>query len=138
VFSFRQALIDIAANWANILRAATCPIHFTELELERHRRETELMERLECIMQHLESEHMIPLGGIVWPEDYERSRILTSALRRYLSLRIVTNNSVRHGHKYGHIKGASRLFMSHYFQVTHCRLATDTLRQLQKLHTERQ
>lgn len=66
VFSFRHALIAVVAHWKQIVPDSTpCPVHFTELELELHGKEMELIEGLGTIMHQLQEENMIPLGGMV-------------------------------------------------------------------------
>ncbi|KAI9674439.1 MAG: Phosphotransferase enzyme [Caeruleum heppii] len=75
VFSFRHALITIIAHWESIAPESTpCPINFTDLELELHGAEMELMENLGTIMHQLQDENLIPLGGMVRPEYYEQAQ----------------------------------------------------------------
>lgn len=75
IFPFRHALITVVANWPKLFPdSSPCPVHFTELELELHGKEMELIEGLEDIMYLRQEENLISLGGVVRPEHYEQAQ----------------------------------------------------------------
>ena len=88
VFSFRQALINIVARWENLFPDnCPCPIEFTESELELHGKEMELIEGLGSIMRQLDAENMIPLGGMVRYQNYERAQHVNDLFKKdFISL----------------------------------------------------
>jgi hypothetical protein len=66
VFSFRHALITVTSHWKQIVPDSNpCPVHFAELEL---------IEGLGTIMHQLQEKNMIPLDGMVRPEQYEEAQ----------------------------------------------------------------
>ncbi|GKZ86289.1 phosphotransferase enzyme [Aspergillus niger] len=70
IFSLRESLIKVAAYWNQLQQGRTpCPIDFNAEELAAHERERELIEGLSNIVQHLEEEGLIPIGGMVRPEE---------------------------------------------------------------------
>ena len=82
VFSFRHALIRVAARWKEIAPAtAPCPIQFTENELELHSSELELVEGLGEVLHQLQKDSLIPLGGMVLRENYEQALHINNAVR---------------------------------------------------------
>lgn len=83
LFSLRNSLISVIAHWDEYAPDATktCPISFSEKELALHQDEMELIEGLSSIMHQLQDEAMIPLGGMVRPDDYERLKELN---RRFM------------------------------------------------------
>ncbi|KAF2455315.1 kinase-like domain-containing protein [Lineolata rhizophorae] len=81
-FSFRHALISIAARWGEIAPATTdCPILFTEKELELHNSELELAEGLSEVLHQLQNDNLIPLGGMVLRENYDQALHINNAVR---------------------------------------------------------
>lgn len=82
VFSFRHALIHVAARWKEIAPATVpCPIQFTEDELQLHNSELELLEGLGEVLHQLQSDNLIPLGGMVFRDDYEQALRVNNAVR---------------------------------------------------------
>lgn len=82
VFSFRHVLIHIAARWEEIGPSTThCPILFTEKELELHSSELELIEGLGEVLHQLQTDNLIPLGGMVLRENYDRALSINNAVR---------------------------------------------------------
>ncbi|KAF1953158.1 hypothetical protein CC80DRAFT_420717 [Byssothecium circinans] len=82
VFSFRHALIHIAAQWEESMPATVpCPIQFTEKELELHNYEFELLEGLEEVLHELQNNNLIPLGGMVRREYYEQAVRINSTVK---------------------------------------------------------
>jgi hypothetical protein len=66
LFSFRHALITVAAQWAEISPGSvSCPIKFTREELEAHNEEMELLEDLSTVLHALEDGNLISVGGRV-------------------------------------------------------------------------
>lgn len=88
VFSFRHALINIVARWETLFpENRPCPVHFTDSELELHGEEMELLEGLGTIMRELEAANMIPLGGMVRPENYEHAQYVNNFFKEeFISL----------------------------------------------------
>ncbi|KAF2463885.1 kinase-like protein [Lindgomyces ingoldianus] len=82
VFSFRHALIHLAAQWEDIAPATvSCPIQFTEKELELHNSELELLEGLGEVLHQLQKDNLIPLGGMVLRENYEQASYTNNAVK---------------------------------------------------------
>ncbi|KAF2872593.1 hypothetical protein BDV95DRAFT_628206 [Massariosphaeria phaeospora] len=82
VFSFRHALIHIAAQWGETASAnGPCPIQFTDKELEHHSEEMELVEGLGEVLHQLQDDNLIPLGGMVPREYYEQALNINNAVK---------------------------------------------------------
>ena len=60
--SERCVLIPARLNYSIAAESGACPISFTNLEMELHEAEMELLEGLGKIMRQLQDENMIPLG----------------------------------------------------------------------------
>jgi hypothetical protein len=74
VYSFRHALIKVAAYWKDIIpNSGPCPIRFTKEELELHNEEMELLEDLSTVLHLLQEQNLISVGGMVRRELYERA-----------------------------------------------------------------
>jgi hypothetical protein len=78
LFSVRNSLISVIAHWEEIVPDATktCPMRFSEGGLALHQDEMNLIDGLSAIMHQLQDEAMIPLGGMVRPDDHERLKEL--------------------------------------------------------------
>lgn len=76
MFSLRNTLIEVIARWDEIAghMGVSCPIHFTDKELLQHQDEMELIEGVSAVMRQLDDAGLIPFGGMVRREDYERAR----------------------------------------------------------------
>ena len=71
-------MIKVAAYWNQLQQGHTsCPIDFNAEELAAHERERELIEGLSNIVQQLEEEGLIPIGGMVRPEEYEHAKMVS-------------------------------------------------------------
>ncbi|KAH7356964.1 hypothetical protein BKA65DRAFT_580178 [Rhexocercosporidium sp. MPI-PUGE-AT-0058] len=82
VFSFRHALINIAARWQEIYPdSKTCPISFTDQELWLHNEEMELLEELGTVLRLLEDQNLIAVGGRVLRDDYERAQAVNTTVK---------------------------------------------------------
>ena len=82
VFSFRHALIHLAARWKEIAPATIpCPIQFTDHELELHSSELELVEGLGEVLHQLQNDNLIPLGGMVLRESYEQASHINDSIK---------------------------------------------------------
>lgn len=82
LFSLRNALI---ARWGDIgIRhgGVPCPAHFSEEELLQHQDEMDLVEGSSAILHELQDTGLIPLGGMVRREYYERAVELNSRFKR--------------------------------------------------------
>ncbi|TVY92124.1 Altered inheritance of mitochondria protein, mitochondrial [Lachnellula willkommii] len=83
VFSFRHALITIAANWKSICPSSTsCPISFTDQELELHNEEMEVLEELGTVLHLLQDQNLISVGGRVLRENYEGAHAVNGHVRK--------------------------------------------------------
>ncbi|KKA20059.1 Uncharacterized protein T310_5937 [Rasamsonia emersonii CBS 393.64] len=83
LFSFRNSLLSVIAHWQDIAPdAGPCPVTFTTKELESHQNEMELIEGISSIMHQLHDEGLIPLGGMVRPEDYQRIREISNQFKQ--------------------------------------------------------
>ncbi|PVH72795.1 hypothetical protein DL98DRAFT_470064 [Cadophora sp. DSE1049] len=82
VFSFRHALITIAAHWQDIYPDSTaCPISFTDQELWLHNEEMELLEELGTVLHLLQDQNLISVGGRVLRDDYERTHAVNMRVK---------------------------------------------------------
>jgi Phosphotransferase enzyme family len=85
VFSFRHALIHVAATWHKVAQSTTpCPINFTEKELELHGSELETVEGLGEVLHQLDNDNLIPLGGMVLRENFEQALHVNKTVREML------------------------------------------------------
>ncbi|KAK0119874.1 Phosphotransferase enzyme [Cadophora gregata] len=85
VFSFRHALITIAAHWKDINPdSIPCPISFTDQELWLHNEEMELLEELGTVLHLLQDQNLISVGGMVLRSDYERAHAVNIHLKKML------------------------------------------------------
>ncbi|GKZ35825.1 phosphotransferase enzyme [Aspergillus brasiliensis] len=86
-FSLRESIIKVAAYWNQLHQNGTpCPIDFTADELAAHERERELIEGLSSIVQQLEEEGLIPIGGMLRPEEYEHAKMVSEYFKKELWL----------------------------------------------------
>ncbi|TVY42581.1 Altered inheritance of mitochondria protein, mitochondrial [Lachnellula occidentalis] len=84
MFSFRHALITIAAHWKDICPNSTsCPISFTEQELALHNEEMELLEELGTVLHLLQDQNLISVGGRVLREDYEGALAVNIQVKKW-------------------------------------------------------
>lgn len=84
-FSFRHALITVAAQWAEIRPGSvSCPITFTREELEAHNEEMELLEDLGSVLHALEDGNLISVGGRVLREHYDRAHAINTRVKEML------------------------------------------------------
>lgn len=82
LFSLRNALITVVARWNDIGHGEKgekpCPVNFGEEELLQHQNEMDLLEGISTIVYQLQDEGLIPLGGMVRQEQYERAMELNN------------------------------------------------------------
>lgn len=133
VFSFRHALINIAAQWEEIAPATThCPLLFTEKELELHSSELELVEGLGEVLHQLQNDNLIPLGGMVLRENYDQALHINNAVREMFVNMADSESRKSCTHGYGHIKTKTRenrisvfvmCFCGHLSYLTHFAIA---------------
>lgn len=82
LFSLRAALITAVAHWDVIgQRGTPCPVNFGQEELLRHQDEMDLLEGISTILHQLQDDGLIPLGGMVRPEYYDRAMELNNYFR---------------------------------------------------------
>jgi hypothetical protein len=85
VYSFRHALIKIAAYWKDINpNSGPCPIRFTKEELELHNEEMELLEDLSTVLHLLQEQNLISVGGMVRRELYEQALSVNKNVKKML------------------------------------------------------
>jgi hypothetical protein len=83
LFSFRHSLINVIAHWNELMSGGgSCPAEFTDNEIELHHSEMEIIEGLSTIMHQLQSENIIPLGGMVRRDDYKQAQELNRQFKR--------------------------------------------------------
>lgn len=81
-FSLRNVLIAIIARWDDMGHGETaCPATFEEEELLRHQDEMDMLQGIYNILQQLHDECLIPLGGMVRPELYQRAMELNDLFK---------------------------------------------------------
>ncbi|OGE47113.1 hypothetical protein PENARI_c063G08313 [Penicillium arizonense] len=74
LFSLRNSLVTIIARWDEMGHGETpCPVNFGEEELLQHQDEMNMLEGISEILQQLQDDDVIPLGGMVHPEVYQRA-----------------------------------------------------------------
>ncbi|RAK92540.1 phosphotransferase enzyme family protein [Aspergillus costaricaensis CBS 115574] len=77
-FSLRESLIKVSAYWDQLRQDDTpFPVDFNVDKLAEHERERELFGALSNIVQQLEEEGLIPIGGMVRPEEYEHAKMVS-------------------------------------------------------------
>jgi hypothetical protein len=77
--------MTIAARWKEISPNSTsCPIRFTEHEIELHNEEMELLEDLGTVSHLLQDQNLISVGGRVLREDYERAQAVNTRVKEML------------------------------------------------------
>ncbi|KAI9673460.1 MAG: hypothetical protein M1817_002922 [Caeruleum heppii] len=82
VFFLRQSLIALAQRWKEIEpNAGSCPITFTERELELHANEDENISGVGELLKTLRDEAMLPADGMVDPADYDQARRICEKYR---------------------------------------------------------
>ncbi|KAG2414539.1 hypothetical protein HFD88_003730 [Aspergillus terreus] len=84
MFSLRNTLIEAIARWDEVTghRGVSCPISFTDKELLQHQDEMELIEGVSAVMRQLDDAGLIPFGGMVRREDYERARQVSNHFKQ--------------------------------------------------------
>ncbi|KAL2840880.1 hypothetical protein BJY01DRAFT_257223 [Aspergillus pseudoustus] len=82
------SLISVAAHWDNLdflsddhKTQTPCPINFTSEELQAHERESELISDIAGIVQQLDEQGLIPIGGMVPADEYNNARAISESLR---------------------------------------------------------
>lgn len=72
VFGLRSSLMAVVDHWPELLQSAVqCPISFTEKERGLHNEEMENRDYVERLMEEFQDAGILPVDGIVNPEDYE-------------------------------------------------------------------
>jgi hypothetical protein len=75
LFSLRKSMISAVAHWCDIrISDIECPIEFSDEEMEQLESEMELLEGLSMVLRQLQTEGLIPLGGMIPSEQYENAR----------------------------------------------------------------
>ncbi|CEJ55679.1 hypothetical protein PMG11_01927 [Penicillium brasilianum] len=83
LFSLRNALITAVARWDDMGHSETpCPVNFGDEELLKHQDEMDLLEGISAILHQLQEDGLIPLGGMVRPEYYERAMGFNNCFRQ--------------------------------------------------------
>ncbi|PYI01878.1 hypothetical protein BO78DRAFT_240590 [Aspergillus sclerotiicarbonarius CBS 121057] len=82
-FSLRDTLIKLVAYWDQIYPGLTpCPIDFTEEELAAHQCERDLIAGVSTIVEQLEEEGLISIGGMVRPDEYDHARMVSNYFKK--------------------------------------------------------
>ncbi|OJJ46852.1 hypothetical protein ASPZODRAFT_15544 [Penicilliopsis zonata CBS 506.65] len=71
VFGLRSSLMEVIEHWSGIQSALDCPISFTKEEIKLHSEEMENRDYIEQLMEEFQNAGILPVDGIVDPEDYE-------------------------------------------------------------------
>lgn len=73
-FSLCHDLIAVAKDWENTTpMGIPCPLHFTEEDFISHRRDLQVVAELAQILEQLEQASIIPNGGKVLVDDFDRA-----------------------------------------------------------------
>lgn len=77
LFFLRQSLFAVAAHWDRIRpdENTECPLQFTKEEREHHLKEDENMTGVGQMLQLFRDEGVLPVDGMVAPEDYEAAKV---------------------------------------------------------------
>lgn len=83
-FGLRNDLIAVAMDWAKSESAeVACPLHFTEEDLAHHKQALKIVAELAEVLEQLEESGIIPNGGKVLVDDYERSLDASRSVRNW-------------------------------------------------------
>jgi hypothetical protein len=87
VFCLRESLMNVVESWPEVQSENNCPILFTLEEIASHREELENREYVEQLMEEFQNAGLLPIDGVVHPEDYETLQRTNDALKtRFFSL----------------------------------------------------
>ena len=88
VWKLRSSLINTAEIWESFkIGDITCPIVFTEEEIQKHDKELENIDYIESIMEAFDKNGILPADGRVDPETFERFQEVNRAQKtNYVSL----------------------------------------------------
>lgn len=71
LFFLHDALMNIAADWAELFPETPCPIAFSNEETELHSKEEENINGVGQMLLMFREQGVLPVDGMVVPEDYE-------------------------------------------------------------------
>jgi hypothetical protein len=87
VFGLRSSLLEVVDHWTEWDTQSECPISFTAEETALHHEELENREYVEQLMEQFQNAGLLPIDGVVHPEDYETLQRTNDTLKtRFLSL----------------------------------------------------
>jgi len=81
VFTLRQALVDLEVTWNKVVLTVPFPTKFTVKEQELYDKELENVEALRDLVQLLDAQNLVPLGGMVRPQHYEMASNANNTFR---------------------------------------------------------
>lgn len=76
------ATMDYVSHWFDTQFTVDCPISFTEQESESHKEGMENRDYIERLMEEFQDAGIIPVDGVVEPEDYEVLKETSDAKER--------------------------------------------------------
>lgn len=86
VFSLRHTLIYIVSIWEDLVpNSIPCPISFTDQELKLHGDEMDILEDLGIVIHQLNDDDLIPLGGRVPREYFEKAQAINNNAKSLLA-----------------------------------------------------
>lgn len=98
LFSLRNSLVAIVARWNDMGHGEIpCPVNFGEEELLQHQDGMNMLEGISEILQQLQDDEVIPLGGMVLPEVYQRAVELSNFFKHEF-VRLAENEQQRELH----------------------------------------
>lgn len=98
LFSLRNSLIKVVVRWTDLkYKQESIAVDFGEEELIRHGDELNLLEGISDIVHQLQDAGLIPLGGMVRPEYYERAMELNERFKNEF-VELAENESQRDLH----------------------------------------
>ncbi|EAW07044.1 uncharacterized protein ACLA_087500 [Aspergillus clavatus NRRL 1] len=87
VFRLRSSLMAVEEHWPELPTTAPCPVTFTEEEKQLQNEELENRDYIEQLMAEFQDAGILPIDGIVDPEDYDIVQKTNRAQKeRFMSL----------------------------------------------------
>ncbi|KKY20696.1 putative phosphotransferase family protein [Phaeomoniella chlamydospora] len=88
VWKLRASLINITESWESVkIGGITCPLVFTEEEIQKHDKELENIDYIESIMEAFDKDGILPADGRVDPEAFDSFQEANRAQKEtYVSL----------------------------------------------------
>lgn len=88
-FGLCHDLIAATMNWEKVAPPGMpCPLHFTDEELKCHNRDLQVVADLARVLEQLEQGSIIPNGGKVVADDYERALDASHSVKEWFVSRV--------------------------------------------------